>query len=102
MKKIALCVVLLLAFQFAGCKKNSEYDDKISQLRYDVLYGETDEFDVTAYIEKREDPIFQDGLVGEKINLLTFKIEFDKDIVLKSSPVIEFETDGIKYRKETE
>ena len=102
MKKIALCVVLLLAFQFAGCKKNSEYEDKISQLRYDVLYGETDDFDVTAYIEKREDPIFQDGLVGEKINFLTFKIEFDKDIVLKSSPVIEFETDGIKYRKETE
>lgn len=102
MKKIALCVVLLFAFQFAGCKKNSEYEDKISQLRYDVLYGETDDFDVTAYVEKREDPVCQDGLAGETTNFLTFKIEFDRDTVLKSSPVIEFETDGIKYRKETE
>ncbi len=102
MKKIALCVVLLLTFQLSGCKKNAEYEDKISQLRYDVLYGETDDFDVTAYVEKREDPVCQDGLAGETANFLTFKIEFDRDTVLKSSPVIEFETDGIKYRKETE
>lgn len=102
MKKIAFCVVLFIIFQLTGCKKYAEYEDKISQLRYDVLYGETDEFDVTAYVEKREDPIYQDGLTGDIANFLTFKIEFDRDAVLRSSPVIEFETDGIKYRKETE
>lgn len=72
MKKIALCVVLLLAFQFTGCKKNSEYEDKISQLRYDVLYGETDDFDVTAYIEKKGRPDFSGRTCRRKNKLSHF------------------------------
>ena len=74
----------------------------MSQLRFDILFSGDEYYDVYAFKEICENPQKDDGEIGERKNVLTFKIVFKNDIPLKSSPVIQFSLDGITYRKEFE
>lgn len=102
MKKIAAILSCLFIVFSVSCKKTVAYTDKISQLRYDVLYSFSEDYEVFAYKEIREEPMKDDGEKGENKNVLIFKITFKKQISLKSSPVLQFSIDGINYRKEFE
>jgi len=102
MKKILLVLSVLLVFFITGCAKQDKHEDYISQLRYDILYSDSENYEIYAFKELRETPLSDDGEKGEMQNLLTFKIVFKTDIVLRSSPVITFSLNEITYRKEFE
>lgn len=102
MKKIALLFSVLFLLFSTSCKQNDAYADKISQLRHDILYAFTEDYEIFAYKEIREEPLKDDGKKDETKNVLTFKIVFKKEMSLKSSPVVQFSIDGINYRKEFE
>lgn len=102
MKKILLVLSVLSVFFAEGCAKQDKHEDCISQLRYDILYSNSENYEIYAFKELRETPLSDDGEKGEMQNLLMFKIVFKTDIVLRSSPVITFSLNGITYRKEFE
>ncbi len=102
MKKITLVLSILSVFFVVGCAKQDKHEDYISQLRYDILYSDSENYEIYAFKELRETPLSDDGKKGEMQNLLTFKIVFKTDIVLRSSPVITFSLNEITYRKEFE
>lgn len=86
MKKfILLPLVLVLALSASGCKKQYPLEDKISQLRSDVLYGEVDQFELYCYVEKREDPYEENGNPGNVKPLLLFKITPKNDVNLENA-----------------
>ncbi len=102
MKKIITFFLTILVLFSVSCSKNDEIEKRLSQLRYDVLYSFSEDYEIYAYKELSELPLKSDGKVGEQKNVLTFKIVFKKEISLKSSPVIQFSLNGITYRKEFE
>ena len=102
MKKILLVLSVLSIFFISGCAKQDKHEDYISQLRYDILYSDSENYEIYAFKELRETPLSDDGEKGEMQNLLTFKIVFKTNVVLRSSPVITFSLNGITYRKEFE
>lgn len=102
MKKILLVLSALSVIFVTGCTRRDKSADFISLLRYDILYSESEKYEIYAFKELRETPLSDDGEKGEMQNLLTFKIVFKTDAVLRSSPVITFSLNGISYRKEFE
>ena len=76
-KQIALLSVVIAAvaalFNFVGCGK-AEGDKNVSQIRYDILSAETDNYVITAYAESREVPLKADGISGERSNEIIVKI----------------------------
>ena len=102
MKKISLITIISLILILAACSQKSALEKKVSQLRFDILFSGDEYYDVYAFKEICENPQKDDGEIGERKNVLTFKIVFKNDIPLKSSPVIQFSLDGITYRKEFE
>ena len=102
MKKILLILSILSVFFVSGCARQDKSADFISQLRYDILYSDSENYEIYAFKEVRETPLSDDGEKGEMQNLLTFKIVFKTNIALRSSPVITFSLNGITYRKEFE
>lgn len=102
MKKIIIFFLTIIAFFTASCSKNDEIGKRVSQLRYDVLYSFSENYEIYAYKELTELPLKSDGKIGEQKNVLTFKIVFKKEMSLKSSPIIQFSLNGITYRKEFE
>ena len=77
-KLFAIFTVLCLLF-LAACQPKNAYDDKISQLRYDILAGESENYTVKAYLENRETPYKADGIVQELKNYIIFKINFKNE-----------------------
>ncbi len=65
------CMIFLTA-----CQQPNTYQDKVSQLRYDILSGESNSYSVKAYLEKRENPYKADGIIQEMKNYVIFKINF--------------------------
>ncbi len=102
MKKIIIIFLTIIALLTASCSKNDEIEKRVSQLRYDVLYSFSENYEIYAYKELTELPLKSDGKIGEQKNVLTFKIVFKKEMSLKSSPIIQFSLNGITYRKEFE
>lgn len=90
MKKILLVLSALSVIFVTGCTRRDKSADFISLLRYDILYSESEKYEIYAFKELRETPLSDDGEKGEMQNLLTFKIVFKTDAVLRSSPVITF------------
>lgn len=63
-----------------GCHKTADYSAYLSGLRRDILHGETENFDILAFLETRESPYIYDGICGEKQNVVIFKITPKKPI----------------------
>ncbi len=89
MKKFRFIILLLSlltlisAFSF-GCAKPFSLSDYVSELRSNIFLGSSSDYSVKAFYGFREVNPVQDGKVGEKQNLLTFRL-LDK------------ETDGATY-----
>ena len=68
MAAATLCGVL------SSCKRETGFENRISQIRSDILRCETESFSLTAYCERRETPFLEDGMVGNEENLLVFSL----------------------------
>lgn len=98
MKKILLYAILLLSLvTFTGCKPQEHIDPRISQLRNDVIFGESQNFKLSAYCERREDPLESDGVCGKLENSLIFKIDFGKSQSAIENCSISFTLNGKEY-----
>ena len=65
MKKILfLAPVALAAAAFAGCSGHINYNDYISEKRYDTYRYEDDGLQIKVYLSKKETPFVADGIKG--------------------------------------
>lgn len=72
---IALLLLILIATTLAGCSKNIDFTDKISQLRTEIYYGKSDNLEIYGYLEQREYPFKADGKADALKNYLILKID---------------------------
>lgn len=79
-----LLALFTLIISLSGCDKGLMLENYVSELRSDVFYGESDEYKLKAFYGYREHDYVNDGKVGEKEYLLSFRL-LDK------------ETDGATY-----
>ncbi len=75
-KKFFVILTIFCLIFLTACQKPNTYQDKVSQLRYDILSGESNSYSVKAYLEKRESPYKADGIIQEMKNYVIFKINF--------------------------
>ena len=81
MKKIILIFALVLAsiFALSGCdcsnKKEIDYVNYVSELRSNLYEGKSDNYSLKASYGFKETPYQNDGKIGKKIYLLSFKLE---------------------------
>ena len=65
MKKfILLALPLLLACCLAGCKKNVNYLDYVSEKRTDIYLYSDDKLEIKIYLSEKETPFCADGIKG--------------------------------------
>ena len=80
MKKVLLFLTLILSITaLFGCKSKKDFNEYISQLRYDVLFAENDLCSISCYLETRESPFVSDGIVNAKENLVILKLSPKND-----------------------
>ena len=80
MKKVVLFLTLILSITaLFGCKSQKDFNEYISQLRYDVLFAENDLCSISCYLETRESPFVSDGIVNAKENLVILKLSPKND-----------------------
>ena len=72
-------VAATLCGVFSSCKRETGLENRISQIRSDILRCETELFSLTAYCERRETPFLEDGMVGNRENLLVFSLTDKKE-----------------------
>ena len=77
MKKTIFLLILCFTLPLLSCGKENELYNKVSDLRYDVLVGKTENYELKAYAEIKETPLNYDGKVGETANYITFTIVND-------------------------
>ncbi len=93
--------ILILAcslFLISGCKKEENLTDYVSQLRSDIFIADGEFFHVKAEYGYQETPFVNDGIMGEKVYALTFKIT--ENLADASTKIIEFNYGGIDYKSE--
>ena len=79
-----LLALFTLIISLSGCDKGLMLENHVSELRSDVFYGESDEYKLKAFYGYREHDYVNDGKVGEKEYLLSFRL-------------LDTETDGATY-----
>ncbi|MBR2614867.1 MAG: hypothetical protein IKC71_04670 [Clostridia bacterium] len=80
MKKFAVlvCFVLIfLSFTLISCGKKDGLSPFVSDLKENIFVGENQDFSLTAYYGKREEPFIKDGKVGLLKPRLVVKITSD-------------------------
>lgn len=80
MKKFIVMLFLTLfacfsALAFSGCEKSADLSPYVSQNRMQIYGGKSENFDLTLYAERREEPFIGDGYVGEMKNVLIIKLD---------------------------
>lgn len=77
MKKLSVVILIIFVsiFSFSSCSKEIDLSCYVSQLRQDIYIGENDEYKLTVYQEKRENPFVADTFIGNLENHLIVKIE---------------------------
>ena len=63
-KLILLALPLLLACCLAGCKKNVNYLDYVSEKRTDIYLYSDDKLEIKIYLSEKETPFCADGIKG--------------------------------------
>ena len=64
-------VAVLVSFAACGLKDKKNY---VSQLRTDILTGNAEGLEFTAYAEEREIPLISDGYAGVRTPVIIIKI----------------------------
>ena len=101
MKKFTalICSLLILLCSFAvGCAKENPLYSAVSELRNQLFEGSGENFTVKACYGFKETPYSSDGLVGEKVYALSFRL-MDKETDTTTYS-ISFEYDGKTYKSD--
>ena len=85
-----IIIALLILLSFCASCKEKNYEDRISQLRYDEYAYSGDSFKLSAFIEERENPFEEDGYKGITENHLIFRLSLPAGAALSESPEISF------------
>ena len=95
-KKIVLIIVTftLLLSAFSGCKQKVDLTNDISELRYDILVGQNENFTVKGECYERETPRFKDGEIKEKTNCFVLTLT---NCNLNVTYTASFTQNGINY-----
>ena len=98
MKKISIVILIILVsiFSFSSCSKDVNLSCYVSQLRQDIFIGENDEYKLTVYQEKRENPFIADTFIGSMENHVIIKIEGKEQSVDEVSA--SFNIDNKEYK----
>ena len=104
MKRIflVLSVILALSGMLVGCdcssKKDVDYLNYISELRYEVYQGKSQDYNLKASYGFRETPYVNDGKVGKTLYYLTFELTNVSN--LDATYFLNFTNDGRTYDKQ--
>ena len=71
--KFLLVFFVLLLVPFYSCSSSQE-KNSISQIRYNVFYGEQNGVCIKAYAEEKEFPFVNDGVAGDRENFVIVKV----------------------------
>ena len=95
-KKIILITLTftLILTTLSGCKQKIDLTDSISELRYDILVGQNDNFTVKGECYERETPRLADGEIKEKTNAFTLTLT---NCNLNVTYTASFTQNGINY-----
>lgn len=79
MKKFILSVLIMLsacfcAFTLSGCGKGADLSPYISQNRLQIYSGGSENYELSVYAERREDPFIGDGYTGDMKSVLILKL----------------------------
>ncbi len=74
MKKPLICAFLCFCLLFFGCKSEDPYLAYVSEARRDIFSGQSDNYDISAFLTEKEYPYLNDGIVGEKGVFLEFRL----------------------------
>lgn len=76
---------------FAGCSKTG-YENNISEIRENIFIGESEHFEISVYVGKREDPYKADGVANKMTQYFLVVIEpkFDttEDDIMNTNVII--------------
>ena len=92
-----LCISLCLSF-FCGCERTSPYEKYVSELRSDIFFGETENYKVYAFYGFKETPSINDGIVGDRVYFLEFRIQNSGEDGIKRT--INFSFKGESYSED--
>lgn len=101
-KTIAILLATLCAIASAfmsGCKSNNELDNNVSQLRFEILVGESEGYKMTAYFEMCEFPLAADGIANTLSKVIKLKLTQTGD---EGTFETKFTVAGINYTKKFE
>lgn len=74
---ISLFLIAFISICFSACSKPPSLDVYLSELRSDVFEGQSQSYFLKAGFGFKETPFVNDGLVGETVSQMTFKLEGD-------------------------
>ena len=95
MKKCVTFLILCCFFLFCGCKTENPYLKYVSEVRSEIFYGKSENYEVSAFYGKKESPYINDGKVGDMAGILEFRIKnHDIDGVKR---VVAFSFGGDEY-----
>ena len=76
MKKIIVFLLVLVSIMcLYGCENEVDLTVYVSQYRENIFEGENENYKLTLYIERREEPFIADAFVGNLENVVIAKIE---------------------------
>ncbi len=64
-KFFLICIALLCALSFVGCKKTLRYENYVSELRSNIFLAETETLSLRVYSVNKETPYAADGVPQE-------------------------------------
>ena len=62
------------AFALSGCDKGADLSPYISQNRLQIYSGSSENYELSVYAERREDPFIEDGYTGDMKSVLILKL----------------------------
>ena len=88
----ALCL-LLSVFSLQGCSKKADLAPFVSQMRTDVLKGESENYEIRCYAETREKPLLPDGKKQNVSPAVIIKLKIKTPTEVVSGAKVTFKTD---------
>ena len=99
--KIKISAFLAAFFSFliplVSCGREGNAAEKISQIRRDILRGETEDFLLTAFCERRESPFLEDGEAGNASDCLIFTLTDKAEGEFRGQPALKFSVEKEEY-----
>lgn len=72
---IALLILIISAPVFSSCKKNIDYNDYVSEKRFDIYRYADDSIEIKIYVSLKENPYCLDGVKGEVSPITEFFVK---------------------------